>query len=175
MQRRGRIGIAAIFITAALDAAIFPAKDWLAKIVVGTIFLGRLGRRGRAGFTGRGAEIRQNGLLLNLSLAQGGQIVGHRFFFVESDLTGVSANETFVEDAAGKLIKMFVFEGAQHAGADFGAIGDGIEGDAPLLALLAKFFPERSHDGLRRAGLSFRPYSRREIIIGEGGHMRHMT
>jgi hypothetical protein len=85
-------------------------------------------------------------------LAQRGEIVGYGFFIVESDLTGVGAHETFVEDAAGKLIEVFLFEGAQHPGADFGGVGDGIERDALLLALLAKFFSERSQGRLRRAG-----------------------
>jgi hypothetical protein len=66
---------------------------------------------------------------------------------------------------------MLVFEGAQHAGADFGGIGNCVERDAALLALFAKFFPERSHGGLRRAGLGFRPH-RDAIIIGEGGEVR---
>jgi hypothetical protein len=111
-----------------------------------------MGRDDLAGLSRRGVEIRQNGLRLNLTLAQSGEIVGYRFFFVEADLAGVGADETFVEDAARELVKMFVFEGAQHAGADFRGVGDGIERDATLLALLAKFFPERSHGRLRRAG-----------------------
>ena len=38
------------------------------------------------------AEIGQDGLLLNLAFAQGLQIIGDGFFFVESDLAGVGAN-----------------------------------------------------------------------------------
>jgi hypothetical protein len=95
---------------------------------------------------------------LNLALAQGGEIIGDGFFFVEADLAGVGADKTLVEDAAGKLIKVFFFDGAEHAGADFGGVGDSVEGDAPLLALFAKFVSERTHGGLRRAGLSFRPH-----------------
>ncbi len=94
-----------------------------------------------------GAEIRENRLLLNLALAQGSEIVGDGFLFVESDLAGVGADETLVEDAAGKLVKVFVLEGAQHARADFGSAGDGVERDAALLALFAKFLSKGSHDG----------------------------
>ena len=140
------------------------------KFVVVAILRAKAGRGDVARFTLRGAEIRKNGLPLNLTLAQCGQIIGHGFFFVESDLAGVGADETLVEYAAGKLVKVFVFEGAQHAGADFGGVGDGVERNAALLTLFAKFFSERSHGRLRRAGLSFRPM---RIIIGEGGGGRH--
>ena len=90
------------------------------------------------------AEIGQDGLLLNLAFAQGLQIIGDGFFFVESDLAGVGANESFIKDPAGKLIEMFVLQGAQHARADLGGIGDGVELEAALLALFAKFFSKRS-------------------------------
>ena len=46
---------------------------------------------------------------------------------------------------------MLVFDGAQHAGADFCNGGDGVERDASLLALVTQFFSERTHCGLRRA------------------------
>jgi hypothetical protein len=104
------------------------------------------------------AEIRQDGLRLNLTLAQGGEIVGDGFFFVETDLAGVGAYETFVEYAAGELVEVLVLECAEHAGADFRCVGDGVERDVALFALLAKFFSERTHGWLRRTGLSFRPH-----------------
>jgi hypothetical protein len=109
-------------------------------------------------------------LLLNLTLAQGSEIVGQGFFFVQSDLAGIGAHEAFVEDAAGKLIEVFVFECAQHAGADFSGVGDGIEREVTLLALFAKFFSERSQGQLRRTGLSFRPHRTLMTLtmIGEG-------
>jgi len=96
------------------------------------------------------AEIRKDGLLLNLTFAQGEEVVGEGLFFVEANLASIGAHETFIEDAAGKLVEVFVLEGAQHAGADFGGVGDGIEGEAALLALFAKFFSERSQGRLRR-------------------------
>jgi len=104
------------------------------------------------------AGIRRSGVRLDLIVAHGGQIVGYGFFFVKPDLAGVGAYKPFIEDAAGKLVKVLVFEGAEHAGADFGGIGDGIELDAPQLALLTKFFPERTQGQLRRTGLNFRPH-----------------
>ena len=96
---------------------------------------------------GKVAEIGRGGLRL-----EGGEIVGYGFFFVESDLTGVGAYKTFVEDAARKLVEVLLFEGAQHAGANFGGIGDGIEFDAAQLALLTKFFSERTQGRLRQTG-----------------------
>ena len=103
-------------------------------------------------------KIRQDGLSLNLTLAQCGEVVSYGFFFVESDLAGVGTYETLVEDAAGKLIEVFVFERAQHAGADLRGVGDGVERDVALFTLLAKFFPERTQGQLQRAGLSFRSH-----------------
>jgi hypothetical protein len=139
----------------AVIAAIVAGKRLDANVVLGKIgVFGKIGRADSAGFARRGAKIGKNGMLLNLTLAQCGEIVCHRFLFVESDLAGVGADETLIEDAAGKLFEVFVFEGAEHAGADLGGLGDGVEREAALLALLAKFFSERSHDWLRRTGLS---------------------
>ena len=116
--------ITTIIVTTTLDAAIVSAKRFFAKfflvklffrrtlftkIQVGRIFPARLGFGDSTGFAGRRAEIGENLLGLNLTLAQCDKIVGYRFFFIESDLAGVSANETFVEDAAWKLVKVFVF------------------------------------------------------------------
>jgi hypothetical protein len=97
------------------------------------------GRFLRDGFRLRGAEVRQHGL------AQGSDIVSYGFFFIKTNLAGVGADETSIEDAAGKLLKVFFFQGAQHADADFCGIGDGLEFEATLLAPFAKFFSEDTH------------------------------
>jgi hypothetical protein len=115
------------------------------KAISGDEIFPKLGRDRRIGLTGWRSEIRQDGLLLDLAFAQGGEVVGYGFFFVESDLAGVGADETFVEDAARELVEVFIFECAQHADADFRGIGDGVELEPALLALLAKFFSEDSH------------------------------
>jgi hypothetical protein len=166
IRRRGRVGRA---MAVGFNAVGFNATIFISTILIAAIFIslaavfllrgidGRsavAGDNGRADcflLAGRSAEIGENGLLLDLAFAQGGEIIGDGFFFVESDLAGVGADEAFVEDAAGKLVEVFVFEGAQHAGADFGGVGDSVEREAALLALLAKFFSERSH-GLAPAG-----------------------
>jgi hypothetical protein len=124
----------------------------------GNNVVARLGWGDRGGYFGWRAEIRDIGMgpLLDLALTRGRKIVGHRFFLIKADLAGVGADETFVENAAGELIEAFVFEGAQHAGADFRGVGDGIEFDAAQLALLAKFFSKGAHVWLQ---LSFRPHS----------------
>jgi len=181
-----KIFVATSFIPATLPAGVFPAKlvveivavivivivggkvaagkNVVGKLVGGRLVVARLERGGRGDFRRRVAEILQKGLL-EVLLAQGGGIVGYGFFLVESDLASVGADETSIEDSAGKLVKVFVFKSAQHADTDFRAVGDVIELEAAQLALLAKFFPKGAHVRLL---LSFRPHPD-VIIIGEGG------
>src|SRR5580693_1782074 len=104
------------------------------------------------------AEVWRNGLGRNLALAQGCEVIGDGLLFVEADLAGVGADKTFVEDAAGKLIEVFLFDGTEHAGTDFGGVGDGVERDAALLALFAKFFSERTHGRTPAGVVVFRPH-----------------
>ena len=173
----------AILVAAALPAALFSAKFVVLtvivivtvsrKIVAGNYFVARFagvrlvsrircGNRSR--LTDRAPEIRQNGLLLDLTLAQGGEIVGYGFFFVEPDLAGVGADETFIENPAGELVEVFVFQGAQHASADLRGVGDGVEFQPALLALFAKFFSEGAH----ALFLLLCARNLDAIIIGEG-------
>ena len=147
------IFIATIFFTTKLLAPILGEK-LVAGVVAGMIVTWRM-------VVKTIADVGRAGVFLDLILARlifarlilaySGQVVGDGFFFVEPDLAGVGADKTFVENAAGKLVEVLVFEGAQHAGADFGGVGDGIESDALLLALLAKFFSECTQGWLRRA------------------------
>lgn len=160
------IFIPAIFIAATLFAAVFRLCICAALLVLSVaviiILVGRkglgknvvtsVGRGDRGGFRGWGAEIRRNGARRELILARGGEIVRYGFFFVEADLAGVGADESLIEDAAGEQVKVFVLEGAQHAGADFCGLGDGLEIEPALFALFAKFFSEGSHGWLRRRG-----------------------
>src|SRR5258708_26013520 len=85
------------------------------RIIVRMRDAAKMRRAGGTGFAGRSAEVREDGLLLNLTLTQSGEIVGDRFFFVEADLAGVGAYETLIGDAAGNLGEGFFFESARHA------------------------------------------------------------
>ena len=156
----GKIFATQIFATQILATQILVTNVVAGKVFAVEVVATQLGRGRPGGFARRGAEIGKNGLLLNLTLAQCGEIFAYRFFFIQSNLAGVGAYETFIEDAAGKLAKLFVLEGAQHAGADFGDVGDGVERKAALLALFAKFFSERSQGRLRQAGVKFPSASR---------------
>jgi hypothetical protein len=146
----GQIVPVSIVMAKAVITKIVTAKIVTAKIVRGTMVVSGIVVIEIAMM--KIAEIGQDGVRLNLTLTQGGEVIGYGFLFVESDLAGVGAHETFVEDAAGKLVEVLVLEGAEHAGADFGRVGDSLERDATLFALLAKFFSERSHGWLRQTG-----------------------
>jgi hypothetical protein len=110
------------------------------RIVARRIATGRIATLGEIG--GRVAEVRKNGLRVNLGFAEGGQVVVYDFFFIEADLAGVGADKAFIENAAGELVKMFVLNGAEHARADLRGGGDGVERNATQFSLLAKFFSE---------------------------------
>jgi len=109
------------------------------------------------------AEVRQYLLGLSLTLAQSGKVVRDSFFLVEADLAGVSADETLIENSARKLVKVLIFQGAQHACADFCAVGDGIEFEPAPLALLAKFFSESSQGPAPAGRFNPSPAPRRKL------------
>ena len=99
---------------------------------------------------------------LDLRLAQGGEIFGYGLFVVESEMPGIGANESFIKDAAGKLIEVFVFDGFEHARADLGDVGNVIEREAtPLCETFLRRFPRRL-----RGRNDFSPHVH-EIIIGQ--------
>ena len=51
---------------------------------------------------------------VDLCLAKASEIVGDGFFVVQSEMLGVSANKSLIEDAAGELVKVFLFDGPKH-------------------------------------------------------------
>ena len=141
------IFISAIFISAlGAEAAVCGAGiviggnyagASMSAAVIFQRFMSRMMKR--FGWNGMGfasAEVGKNWLGLDLTLVQGGEIIGNGFFFIEANLAGVGADEPFVENAAGELLEFFFFQGAQHAGADFGGARNGFERDATLFALL---------------------------------------
>ena len=87
---------------------------------------------------------------VDLRLAQASEIVSDGLFVVESEMLGVSTDESLVEDAAGELVEMFFFDGLEHTRADLGDIGNVIEREFLLLARFAEFVAEFAHDGLQR-------------------------
>ena len=86
-----------------------------------------------------------NFVRVDLCLAEAGEVVGDGFFVVQSEMLGIGADETFVEHAAGENIEALFFDGLEHARADLGDIGNGIQRDVLLLACLAEFVAEFAH------------------------------
>ena len=84
---------------------------------------------------------------VDLGLAQAGEVVVDRLLVVQAEMLGVGADEPFVEDAAGQLVKALFFNGLQHARPDLGDVGNVIEREILPLARLAKFVAECAHVG----------------------------
>ena len=103
---------------------------------------GGTGRRGWFGLPGS--------LGLQLRLADTLEIFGDGFFGVESEMLGVGADESFIEDAAGKLIEVFLLDRLEHARTDLDDVGNVIEREFFRLARLAKFFSECAHADLAK-------------------------
>ena len=74
-----------------------------------------------------------------------GEVRGDCVVLVQAEKLGVGANESFVEDAAGEPVEVFLFDGLEHARADFGDLGSVIERDGLLLARFAEFVAELAH------------------------------
>jgi len=64
----------------------------------------------------------------------------------------ISADEAFVEDAAGKIVEVLFLDCPQHAGPDLGDVGNVVEREFFLLAGLTKLFSEFAH-GFVAAGM----------------------
>jgi len=60
-------------------------------------------------------------------------------------MLGVGANESFIEDTAGKLVEVFFFDGLQHAGANLGDAGNVVERELFRFAGFAEFVAEYGH------------------------------
>lgn len=82
---------------------------------------------------------------VDLGLAKTSEVVGDGILVVETEMFGVCANESLVEDTAGKLVELLLLDGLEHARADFGGVGNIIERDAPGFARLTKFVAELAH------------------------------
>ena len=71
------------------------------------------------------------------------QVIGNCLFFVDAEVPGVGANITLVEDAAGKHVEVFLFEGAKQARPNLGSGRNLVERDTTRLALPPEAFAER--------------------------------
>lgn len=91
---------------------------------------------------------------VDLRPPQTGQIIVDSILVVQAKMLGVGANKSLVENAAGKLIEVFFFDGAQHAHADLGDVGNVIEREFSLLARFAEFVSEFAHVVCRVVGTS---------------------
>ena len=161
------------FVASASVRSVFKAADFGATIRtsaaifhhISAMFAARRGRRNHRLLLGScgDPEVRLNGLRVDLAFRERCKVVVDGLFFVESDLAGIGADKPFIKDAAGKLVEVLVFERLQHTGADLGGVGEGLERDATLFALLAEFFPE----GVQQSAPS--GIARMGLMIGEGG------
>ena len=94
---------------------------------------------------GRGTLRLPHLLSVDLGLTKAGEIVGDGLFVIESEMLCIGADESFVEDSAGKHIEVFFFDGLKHARADLGDVRHVIEREILALARLAKFVSEFAH------------------------------
>lgn len=88
-------------------------------------------------------------LRIDLRLAESCQIVANGLFCVQAEMFRVSADESFVKDATGKVFEVFLFDRAKHARADLGDIGNIVQREFLLLARVTKFVAEISQVALR--------------------------
>ena len=82
---------------------------------------------------------------IDLSLTEASEVVVHRLFVIQAEVLGVGTNESFIKDAAGKLIEVFFFDGLEHARADLGDVGNLVEREFFFLARVTKFVSEVAH------------------------------
>lgn len=137
-------------------------REFCFDLGCGLRFLRGLGRNG-----GFGARIDTRAgipdlLRVDLRLAETVEIFVDRVFGVESEMFGVGANESFIEDAPGEAFEIFFLDGLQHARANLGDVGNIFEREFFGLARLAKFFSELAHgDGACKSDI--------ETMIGQPG------
>ena len=72
----------------------------------------------------------------------GGDVVGYGLVFIRVKAARIGPDKAFIKDAARKLVEMFFFQGAQHAGANFCGDGNILKSNALLLPLLFKLRTE---------------------------------
>ena len=78
------------------------------------------------------------------------EIVGDGRLLVDPEIASVGADKTLIEDAAGKLLEVFVFESLQHAGANLRSERDVLECDALFFPFLFEPRAKGRHSVLGR-------------------------
>jgi len=86
-----------------------------------------------------------SGVRIDLCLAQAGEVVGDGIVGIQTEMLGIGADESLVEDAAGQSIEVFFFNRLQHARADLGDVGNVVQRELFLLSRFAEFISELSH------------------------------
>ena len=98
---------------------------------------------------------RQNGRGTRLFLSLRGKIIfRNQTIFVEPEILGNRADETAIEDPAGKLVPLVVFQGFEEFALNASGGGDLFEGNAAQLAFSFQTFAEECgghSEELRRA------------------------
>ena len=86
------------------------------------------------------------GRRLHLSRSRNFQVFANCFFRVHPQKPRVGANESFIENAAGKLLEIISLYGPQKPGADLGGFGGVIQRNALPLPLLLHLCAQRRQD-----------------------------
>jgi hypothetical protein len=58
---------------------------------------------------------------VHLAFPQRRHVIRNSLFFVQANVSGVCAHESFVKDSTRQLVELFFFQSSQHAGPDLGA------------------------------------------------------
>ena len=82
---------------------------------------------------------------VDLRLPQASQIVVDRIFGIQTEVLGVSADESAIEDATWELIELLLFNGLQHSRADLCYVGNVVEREFFSLPRLKEFVSELAH------------------------------
>jgi hypothetical protein len=77
--------------------------------------------------------------------ARSRHVIGDSLVFIKTNVASVCANESFIEDTAGKLLELFLFQRTEQTSANLGVQRDVVEGDPPLFPLFFQTIAEGSH------------------------------
>jgi hypothetical protein len=84
---------------------------------------------------------------VDLRLAKACQVVVNSVFGIQTEVLGVGADESAIENAAREFIELFLFDGLQHAPADLGDVRNVVEREFLTFPRLPEFVSEITHSG----------------------------